>query len=37
MRFDALQFRGELWLAPLVWNLRANLPSDSARAMIAST
>ena len=26
-----------MWLAPLVWNLRANFPSDSARAMIAST
>ncbi len=26
-----------VWLAPLVWNLRANLPSYSARSMIAST
>ena len=26
-----------VWLAPLVWNLRANLPSASARSMIAST
>ncbi|CFR96638.1 Uncharacterised protein [Mycobacterium tuberculosis] len=27
----------EVWLAPLVANLRANLPSASARARIAST
>ncbi len=27
----------EVWPAPLVWNLRANLPSVSARSMIAST
>ena len=26
-----------VWLAPLVWNFRANLPSASQRSMIAST